>query len=271
MADGVFSGREFVSIQREDIPLQARGEWNRTQIMENRLGLSPFLKRRFFEERGKERLERIYQGRPVIHRDTRINGGVYLGAQPREAIVVDDSPAKDLILRNFYKGFRLFSARSALRESRQKDLPVEPLLVQKVFETVAENMRYNRKAVENIARVYHLGPDEKIYLGVYLREGVGVCRHQGLLAGYLLEKLVGEGYLKGKVSIDRNTIPGKGGHVWARYTTPDGQAYIIDAAQGFVGKLEEAVGDDLRWFYERPEDVRQTFLTSGQQVRGQAR
>lgn len=246
-----FSGKDFISTRKPQIVIpQARGAWDRTQIMESRL--SPLLKRGFFEEKGKDRPEHVYQERPVIHRDTRINGGVYLGAFEREAIVVDD--IKQRGLRRLY-GRLWLPARIKKLQSRITGAPIDAPLVRKVFDIVNQKMRYDEEAVNAIPSKYNLKPDEKVALEVYMREGIGVCRHQALLAGYLLEKLIDKGFLKGQVSIDRNTIPGKGGHVWARYQAPDKTIYIIDVAQGFAGKLQDAMFDETRWFYERPEDV----------------
>ena len=45
--------------------------------------------------------DRVYQGRPIIHYNSSVNGGVYLGKSRREAIVVDSDRAPSLI--NLYR------------------------------------------------------------------------------------------------------------------------------------------------------------------------
>ena len=83
---------------------------------------------------------------------------------------------------------------------------------------------------------------------------MGVCRHQALLCGYLLEKLIKDERISGKVSVDRNFVEGLGGHAWARYTTDRGKVYILDVAQNYKGCLGDMTKKQSRWFYERPED-----------------
>lgn len=56
--------------------------WGRSIKMKERLALAGELK---VSSDGS----RYYQGRRIIGRDSPVNHGVYLGANPREAIVVD--------------------------------------------------------------------------------------------------------------------------------------------------------------------------------------
>lgn len=82
-------------------------------------------------------------------------------------------------------------------------------------------------------------------------DGKGVCRHQALLTGYLLERLASEGKVSGKVSVQRNAIPGVGAHAWASYVNSRGAEYVIDPTQGYIGLLDEAPDDG--WIYRRPK------------------
>ena len=57
-----------------------------------------------------------------------------------------------------------------------------------------------------------------------------------LTCGVILEKLIEEGVMEGRVSVDRKTMK-KQGHAWCRYKGPDGAVFIIDVAQRYCGKL----------------------------------
>lgn len=128
-----------------------------------------------------------------------------------------------------------------------------------MFKYVEETLRYDKAATDALAR-----DSQKISLDVYMSKGVGVCRTQAVLCAYLVERLVDEGKIEGKVSIDRNmdrSVDG-GGHAWARFTAPDGTVYIMDPAQHFVGTLEKAQKNGKRWDYRRTEDMMRELLAA---------
>lgn len=223
---------------------QIQANWNHTEVARERIRKSGY-----FEEKGLLRKERLFKGRPVIHRDTPINGGVYLGAGAREAIVVDDK--KDLDTRgesNLDKAYQRLLEK--LRKIKSEGKNIKGYFLEEVYKLVLEEMPYDLEKVERIQD--QLDPDQKIYLSHFF-DG-GVCRHQALLAGYLLERLAKDGIAGGKVSIDRNSIEGKGGHAWVRYTNSIGKVFIIDVAQEYLGPLKDIAIPEDRWFYERPED-----------------
>jgi len=210
--------------------------WDRTELVQKRMR-----GKAFYEEKGIIRKEKIYKGRPVISRDTSINGGVYLGANERnDAIVVDDQDYPDL-----NKVFARFLQRYIEGNDHYKNN-----LLQEILEFTQEIIPYNQNS-ENTMSQQLKEADKKVSLTNYFYRG-GACRHQALLAGYLLERLKREGFVKGRASIDRNTIQGKGGHAWIRYVNSSGEVYIIDPAQDYVGTLEEA-NVDADWSYGRPE------------------
>ena len=64
---------------------QLRPEWNRSKLEADYLKAEDL-----YEESDREAPKGRFLGRPIITRDTRINGGVHVGAGGREAIVVDD-------------------------------------------------------------------------------------------------------------------------------------------------------------------------------------
>lgn len=212
-------------------------EWNNTRLVEERLERTGF-----YEGKGILRREKFFQGRFIISRDKPINGGVYLGGAEREAIVVDDQ--KDPYLNTV---FEEVIRRRQLAQSQGKDF--KDGLLETVWELVNEVMPYDVKRVIQIIKAL-LGPDKKIYLSSFI--GGGICRHQALLTGYLLEKLAREGLIGGRVSIDRNFVPGKGGHAWVRYENSVGEVYILDSTLYYIGGLKDM--SEGRWFYERPED-----------------
>jgi hypothetical protein len=216
----------------------SKAEWNKTTFAEDRVKKSSF-----YEEKGFIRKEKMYQDRPIIGRDRKINGVVYLGSEGREAIVVDDK--KDEPLNRVYQ--ELIQRR---QEAQARGQDFKTGLLKDVWKLVLEIMPYSSENVR-IKTSNLTTPDSKIYLSSFI--GGGICRHQSLMVGYLLERLSNEGILRGKVSVDRNFVEGKGGHAWVRYENSQNQVFILDPAQKFIGKLEDVPED--KWFYERPEDT----------------
>lgn len=201
----------------------------------------------FYEEPDKDSPKGKYQGRDIIGRNTRVNMGVYLGGSD-EAIVVDDVKT-DTLLKTYNK---LLDMREAAKSQGKH---FKDGILEDVFLIASEALPYSLDRVDKINQNHNVKYGDKVSLSVYIDEKAGVCRHQALLAGYLLEKLVDDGYLRGQVSVERNFVKDKGGHVWVRYTTHEGKEIIIDPAQHFIGYLEDVDPED-RWFYKRPKSER---------------
>ncbi len=236
---GLFKRKSKKKDYRRRMAESAR--WNKTERAERRAKRSGA----YYEEQkvlGPGR--KYYEGRPIIGRDREINGGVYLGGGAREAIVVDDR--KDPYLNQVYSA--LLKRR---KWAERKVQHFKDGILEEVWALVKEQIPYNEQNVEDITNQLP-EPDTKIYLSSF--RGGGVCRHQALLAGYLLERLAKENYLGGKVSVDRNFVPHLGGHAWVRYTNSVGKIIIIDPAQDYLGEMD-SLEDKHRWFYERPEDL----------------
>lgn len=215
--------------------------WNKTDIVEQRLRAQ----KAFYEEKDTPTGKRkFFEGRPTISRDKSINGGVYLGSSAREAIVVDDE--KDEALDRIYQ--ELIMRRKA---AQTQGIDFKDGILTEVWDLVKLVMPYNENKVNSILNQL-TRPDEKVYLSSFI--GGGVCRHQALLASYLLERLIKEKYIHGKVSVDRNEIKNEGGHAWCRYTNSAKEVFILDAAQNYIGRLDDMTRANNRWFYERPED-----------------
>jgi len=207
-------------------------------------GIERIMESGYYDEPDGDSINGYYQDRAIIGRDTPINGGVYLGAGQREAIVVDDS--KSIYLDRIYRDFMAETA------DIQKTFHFRAGILGFIYDKVREVMPADQELAERIAGPYQ--KDNKLSLDVFIAGKAGVCRHQALLTGYLLERLIKEGYIGGKVSVDRNSIRGVGGHAWVRYTDEDSLVSIIDPTQGYIGKLF-AVDPSQRWFYKRPEDM----------------
>jgi len=205
-------------------------QWNKTLQMARRLGISDVDKE-------------LYQGRYIIHRDSSIDGGIYLGEGQREAIVVDSIDPR---VRKLYE---LAKNRATIN-----GIFIKGKLLRIVYDVVAETMpRQDNYAVKKLVLREGLESDSKVSLGVFLEEGVGVCRHDALACAVLLELFKNEGLIQGKPSVDRNYSIVFGGHAWCRYTNSAEERWILDVRQGYIGRLEDAIPEN-KWAYQRPDD-----------------
>ncbi len=194
--------------------------------------------------------------RPTIGRDSTIDGGVYEGAYGGEAIVVDTEK---------YPAINAAYEQVLRKITSPEGMVDKNLALGAVFAHVRDHMRYDKNTVEQIFQRTGKGIDgSKIALDAYIANGAGVCRHQALFAGALLEKLTRDGILSGKASVDRNMIKRDvddkyDGHAWVRYTNSRGTVFILDVAQNRIGTLDEFMaarrdGDKRVWDYGRTED-----------------
>lgn len=236
--------------QPEDIP-DEDVDFGRTFSAVEKLRTMTDVGKRLYEEPDTEAPHGYYghskSRRRIIGYDTPIYQGVYVGAGEREVIVVDDTEAPRM-----QQAYDL-----ALAKSRELND-----VVGGTYQTVLALMRYDDELVAQDVEEFR---NKKVNLNYFLQggriarstgqtqeQGYGVCRHQALLAAYILEKMTREGAIRGSARIDRNTIKGRGGHAWAVFRTPDGREYIIDPAQEYAGPIEAAPTDG--WKYARPTD-----------------
>lgn len=210
--------------------------FNKTDIAKGRLAKSAF-----YEEPDEESFNGHFQGRPVIGRDTAINGGVYVGARGREAVVVDDTTQPHLN--------QVYAEMQQRQTAKTRGQPFKSGILETVYGIALEKIPYDSKRTEEYLKTFL--PDKKVALSQFIILKAGVCRHQALFVAYLLERLAKEGFIQGRASIDRNYAAGRGGHAWVRYTNSRGIVFIIDPAKHYIGKLSETPED--KWFYERPE------------------
>ncbi len=226
---------------------RSAADWGKTRRVRERLKKANDKTNGFYEETGPfYNKTGVYQGRPIIGRDRPINKGVYLGESEREAIVVDGK--KDQELSAVYDELQIRLRNNYQRQGEN----YKQNLLSEVWRLVKEKIPYDENNVTRILQKLP-EPDTKVYLSSFF--GGGVCRHQALLAGYLLERLSKDGVVKGKVSVDRNYVDNLGGHAWARYKNSGGEVFILDPAQNYIGPLDQMSEKQYRWFYERPEDT----------------
>lgn len=211
-----------------------------------------------------------FAGRHMIHEDTDIDGGVYLGSGEREAIVVD-SEKYDEVDRMYQRARNKATdstgnvnknlALNAVHEVAMEEFTPSESNMDRLVDMYGditdeevdseEDMRDENYLSNKITEHYGVQNDGKISLDIFAKEGVGVCRHRALAAGAMIEKFQEDGVLTGEVSVDRNSI-GKYGHAWVRYENSAGDAFVIDPMQDTIGRLEDT--EDDFWDYERPED-----------------
>jgi len=123
-----------------------------------------------------------------------------------------------------------------------------------VYETVSEALPVqDENAVRDLIEKYELRNDVMVPLDFFLERGIGICRHSALACGALLELLKKDGIIRGKASIDRNSISRVGGHAWCRYTSFNGKVFILDVTLEYLGTLSNA-SKKGRWNYRRAED-----------------
>ena len=208
-------------------------EWDKTELLLER-------KKQDGELNWKEG-EPHYQGRHIIRRDSPINQGVYLGGGPREAIVVDTKYGSVPELYN-----------EARQLAEQRPGKTKHQAIRSTYDTIQDALEYDEDEVDRIVRKYGAENDVKLSLDTFIEEGFGLCRHQALAAGAVLEQFQDEGYLTGDISIDRNRDEGYG-HAWVRYENSKGDLYIIDPTQDVLEPLERTMSET--WDYSRPQDT----------------
>lgn len=191
----------------------------------------------------------MYQGRQKIDRHSRIAEHVMFGIGGEEAIVV--SPSRDPgYYQKLNKDLDKFMGDYDNMSDSQKAL--------KVYQFVSQRMRYSLDEVKALNEKLGVPSGGKIELSAYMSAGLGVCRHQALMCGYLIERLIDERKMRGSVHINRNGnwSPDDqfAGHGWARYTDKDEKVYILDVAQHYFGELEKSLDREDGWNYFQDEE-----------------
>lgn len=196
------------------------------------------------------KVPRVWNGRNVIERDVRIGGGVYLfskdGKTIDEALVVDDDRSPEL--KTIYNEVK----KRTVFESRMRKIPEKNIAFSVIKDVVDEVMPYFGGVVEASDELSDRFIGREMDIGENIRANVGVCRHKALVAGYVIERLIADGVLRGKVSVDRSFNPDTGkGHAWVRYTSLDGKVFVFDPAKNIIGSLQQVMAEKT-WDYRRP-------------------
>jgi len=135
-----------------------------------------------------------FKKRPIIAECSRISGGVYLSAYPREAVVVDE---KYGFLDEVYRKLTIAIARQKNgARLNEKDIVLE------VVKFTAEHLPFSEDKVRTLSMEQEIKVDQRIALDFFIKERVGVARHQVLLAGYLLQRLKSRNIIQGCVYLD---------------------------------------------------------------------
>ncbi len=196
---------------------------------------------------------------PIIHQDSGIISHVSIGAAQREAIFV--SPYSN----ELYK-----LKQEAKNRVMSKGIISEDRILESIYDTVYSNLPSDKLGVKGIVKNNNAKYDGLISLDKFIRENAGVCRHQSLACGALIELFENckwqnqtKSALMGKASIDRNTKERNGvtlgRHCWVRYTKENGTIIIFDVASRFFGILNDCytqklINDGILWPYNRPAD-----------------
>lgn len=207
--------------------MSEKSYWGKTKIVRKRLE--------------DKIIDNTYLGRPLIHSDSSILGGIYPGASERPAVVVDRKYGQ------LEKLFEKAKQKATIGTKLWKNL-----ILESVYETVKEAIpKMSPKPLYDVLKRKGLPKDGKVALDNFIQAGIGNCVHTSLTCAALLEMFQNEGLISGKISVDRNATQ-KGGHAWCRYTNSGGEVYILDVANRYIGLLKEAT----KWPYERPGESR---------------
>lgn len=162
----------------------------------------------------------LFGGRPIIGESTPINGGIYLGVVSQEALVIDDKHGG---LERLYKELVVRLSEVSLDRTLE-----EKEILPEVAALTAKHLKFSESAVESICKREGIQPDDKVAIDMFLFEGIGVARHQVLVAAYLIERLKVRNLLQGCVSIKSTSTHLMGGDECLTYTSPRGYLFIFD-------------------------------------------
>ena len=139
------------------------------------------------------------------------------GVNSREIIAVDWQ--KDKVLREVY---RRIEEKLDPSKMGKDTIPFKVDYLESVYDAIHAAVQYDLSAFAD-------KKGQEVLIGDTLEEG-GVCRHMGIFVAALLEKLVQDGWLRGKVYYVRGID-----HGWAAYQTKSGVFRVFDVAQDHFG------------------------------------
>lgn len=152
-----------------------------------------------------------FRGHPILDRNSRdLRNGVYV-TRWSEALVVDhqDSTTRETV-----------NNVMSLVKNLGEDAPVSEIL-QIVENQTAKILHYDLDATNKLSAPYSKN-NGLVGLSKYIEAGVGVCRHQSVLAAHILEELIDSRVLPGEIGLERsrrtNVRTGeRDAHAWAVY------------------------------------------------------
>jgi hypothetical protein len=162
----------------------------------------------------------FFHNRPVIGENTRVGGGVYLSAQPVEALVVDE---KYDLLRPILSSFR-----GRLGGLKSFSVERELSILEDIFELANDVLEWSPHKVKRFNQQHGIKVDTKVALDFYIEQKFGVARHKVLLAAYLIEKLKEDGHLSGNFIIPETIRRPNGDDEYLVYTFPNGVFATLD-------------------------------------------
>ena len=186
---------------------------------------------------GAENQYGTYLNHAIIGRESEtLRNGVYF-TPGSEALVVDNSSYTTAETVN-----KIIERTESYPDTLEKLMVVEA--------GTAHFLRYDLDGTNKLSEPYFQKGD-LIGLSSYIENGIGVCRHQAILAGLTIEEMISQGRLDGTVGVERSRRFGgvngeeRDGHAWAVFkpsnSLDDRGDYIIDPANRFVGTREEAL------------------------------
>lgn len=171
------------------VPIHSR---NGFKVACERIAPSPF-----YEEKTGSNGEQLphFDGRPIILEKGPINGGVFIGATPQEAVVIDESHG---LLEQIYVEFLVGFVKKF-----GKEVEFEYEVVPEVFQFAKEKITLYPDVMRHLYSSGTVHRDQKVSLDFFVLRGYGVERHQLLLAAYLIERLMNRGFLAGSLRLKR--------------------------------------------------------------------
>lgn len=169
-----------------------------------------------------------FRGRHIIGECTQMSGGIFVGATMHEAVVIDE---KYGLLAPIFEG--MLDTALSLKKHR---IQYEQEIFAEVLDIVRKTLKFDREGVEKISQQERVTNDEKIALDVYVQHGIGVARHQVLLAAYLLEKLRTAGIISGIPAIDNYISDSFPEREMLIYTTEAGHHFKFDPVERSIGE-----------------------------------
>lgn len=158
--------------------------------------------------------------RHIIGESSKINGGVYIGVVPQEAVVIDDRHGG---LERIYN--QLVVRLSEISLDRTLD---EKEILPEIAALVVHALRFDESAVRSVCEREEIAADDKVAIDMFIHEGIGSARHQVLVAAYLIERLRARNLLQGFARIDSVSSHLLGHDEKLSYTSPQGYFFVFD-------------------------------------------